>query len=201
VSVDEKLKKQVIVVNRRNSKKVNNLWIFEKILLIVVIMLSFIFPVYCRASGFLASTNIGTGNKSYSLVSMVDSIVACVGLTVILLIRVIRKRLESSLIGSRVDEKIEIVDNKLFYTFRVKYQTPENKRNLIIIDLCRLKNMDYNEDTKELTIKGLMTEKLIGTSDTEYMINDIEMIKSVVKIWDYFNLSLYATLKEISSGR
>ena len=37
---------------------------------------------------------------------------------------VLRIRLEHTFIGGRIDEMIEIVDDKLFYAFRIKVNAP-----------------------------------------------------------------------------
>lgn len=48
---------------------------------------------------------------------------------------------------------IEIVDDKLFYIFRIKYQTPADKRNIVVIDLNRINNLGYDDKLFEIKIR------------------------------------------------
>ncbi len=106
ITVDNDLKKNVQVLNRKNRRGIQNLWIFEKMLLAVVIGFIVIFPVYCKVTGSFVSTNMRTGEKSYFLVAMLASIIAGMGMVLVLLVWVVRKRMENMIIGERVDETI-----------------------------------------------------------------------------------------------
>ena len=120
IVVDNGLKKKVQVENRKNRRGIHNLWLFEKVLLAVFIAFIVIFPIYCWKTGYLVSTITRTGEKSYFIVAMITSCIAGMGMTLVLLVSVLRKRIENVIIGERVDETIEIIDDKLFYTFRIK---------------------------------------------------------------------------------
>lgn len=69
---------------------------------------------FSEVTGNLVSTNMRTGQNSYFLVAMFTSIIAGMGLVFVLLVSVLRKRLEHTSIGGRIDEMIEIVDDKLY---------------------------------------------------------------------------------------
>lgn len=195
ITVDNDLKKRVRVENRRNRRGIHNLWIFEKTLLAVVLFLIFLFPIYCKASGTFVSTNIRTGENSYFLVAMFTSIIAGMGLVLVLLVSVVRKRVENIIIGERVDETIEILDDKLFYIFRIKYQTLMAQRNLVILDLNQIKNISYDEKLFEINVEGMMLEKVVDASFDVHKIETSEMTNSKLKLWDYFTPSLYELLK------
>jgi hypothetical protein len=136
-----------------------------------------------------------TGEKSYFVVAMLTSIVAGMGLVLVLLISVVRKRIEDIFIGGRTDEIIEILDDKLFYTFRIKYQTPMDKRNFVIVDLNKIKNLSYDEKLFEISIEGMMVEKIVDVSSDVQNLKTSEMTNSKLKLWDYFTPSVYEFLK------
>ena len=186
IVVDNDLKKKVRVENRRNRRGIHILWIFEKVLLAVVIAFIVIFPIYCIVSGNLVSTNMRTGENSYFLVSMFTSTIAGMGLVLVLLVSVVRKRIENIVIGERVDEAIEVLDDKIFYTFRIQYQTPMEQRNLIILDLNKIKNISYDDKLFKISIEGMMVEKIVDMSSDVHKIKTSEMANSTLKIWDYF---------------
>lgn len=117
ISVDSGLKKKIQIENRKNRRGIYYLWLFEKISFALVIAYAILFPIYCIVTGNLVSTNMRTGKLSYFLVASETSIYTSMGLTAVLLIYVLRMRLEHTFIGGRIDEMIEIVDDKLFYIF------------------------------------------------------------------------------------
>lgn len=129
------------------------------------------------------------------LVAMLTSTFGSMGLAAVLFIYVLRIRLEHTFIGGRIDEMIEIVDDKLFYVFRIKYQTPADKRNIVVIDLNRINNLSYDDKLFEISIDGMMVEKIVNTSTDVHKIKISKMVDSNIKINDYFTPSLYEVLK------
>lgn len=195
MTVDNTLKKKVQIENRKHKRGIHNLWLFEKTLLVVVIFLIFLFPIYCKATGNFISTNMRTGEHSCFIVASLTSVFGGMGLTLVLLVSVLRKRIENTLIGGRVDETIEILNDKLFYTFRIKYQTPIDKRNLVILDLSTINNISYDKKLFKINIEGMMVEKIVDSSSNVHQIKTSEMTNSKIELWDYFNPSLYELLK------
>lgn len=195
IFVDGGLKKKIQIENRKHRRGIHNLWIFEKLILFIVMVLIVMFPIYCKITGSFISTNMRTGQNSYFLVAMFTSIIAGMGLVFVLLISVLRKRLEHTFIGGRIDEMIDIDDDKLFYLFRIKYQTPADKRNVVVIDLNRINNLSYDDKLFEICIDGMMVEKIINTSADVHKIEISEMADSKITINDYFTPSLYEILK------
>lgn len=116
ISVDSGLKKKIQIENRKNRRGIYYLWLFEKISFALVIAYAILFPIYCIVTGNLVSTNMRTGKLSYFLVASETSIYTSMGLTAVLLIYVLRMRLEHTFIGGRIDEMIEIVDDKFIQT-------------------------------------------------------------------------------------
>jgi magnesium-transporting ATPase (P-type) len=196
IVVDNDLKKKVQVENRKHRRGIHSLWIFEKVSLAVVIVFIVMFPIYCIATGSFVSTNMRNGEKSYFLVALLTSIIAGMSLTFVLLVAVARMRIENILIGGRVDETIEILEDKLFYTFRIKYQTPLNQRNLVILDLNKIINISYDEILSEISVEGMMAEKIVDASHNVCEIRESEMTVRRLKIWDYFTPSVYEFLKK-----
>lgn len=195
ILVDSGLKKKIQIENRKNRRGIYYLWLFEKIFFALVIAYAILFPIYCIVTGNLVSTNMRTGELSYFLVAMLTSTFGSMGLAAVLFIYVLRIRLEHTFIGGRIDEMIEIVDDKLFYIFRIKYQTPADKRNIVVIDLNRINNLSYDDKLFEISIDGMMVEKIVNTSTDVHKIKISKMVDSNIKINDYFTPSLYEVLK------
>lgn len=195
ILVDSGLKKKIQIENHKHRRGIYYLWLFEKIFFALVIAYAILFPIYCKVTGNLVSTNMRTGKLSYFLVASETSIYTSMGLAAVLFIYVLRIRLEHTFIGGRIDEMIEIVDDKLFYIFRIKYQTPADKRNIVVIDLNRINNLGYDDKLFEISIDGMMVEKIVNTSTDVHKINITEMVDSNIKINDYFTPSLYEILK------
>ena len=195
ILINSRLKRKIQIENRKQRRGIYYLWLFEKISFVLVIAYIVLFPIYCIAIGNFVSTNMRTGELSYFLVSMLTSTFGAMGLAAVLFIYVLRVRLEHVFIGGRVDEKIEIADNKLVYVFRIKYQTPEDKRNIVIIDLSRVSKLSYNEKLSEISIDGMMIERTVKASTNVQRINISNMVDSNIKINDYFTPSLYEVLK------
>ena len=195
ILVDSVLKKKIQIENRKHRRGIYYLWLFEKISFALVIAYIVLFPIYCVATGEFVSTNMRTGELSYFLVAMLTSTFGSMGLAAVLFIYVLRIRLEHTFIGGRIDEMIEIVDDKLFYIFRIKYQTPADKRNIVVIDLNRINNLSYDDKLFKISIDGMMVEKIVNTSTDVHKINITEMVDSNIKINDYFTPSLYEVLK------
>ena len=120
ILVDSGLKKKIQIENRKNRRGIYYLWLFEKISFALVIAYAILFPIYCIVTGKFVSTNMRTGELSYFLVASFTSCIVAMGLAAVLFIYVLRIRLEHTFIGGRIDEMIEIVDDKLFYIFRIK---------------------------------------------------------------------------------
>ena len=128
ISVDSGLKKKIQIENRKNRRGIYYLWLFEKISFALVIAYAILFPIYCIVTGNLVSTNMRTGKLSYFLVASETSIYTSMGLTAVLLIYVLRMRLEHTFIGGRIDEMIEIVDDKFIYIYLYIFESC--KKNL-----------------------------------------------------------------------
>lgn len=90
---------------------------------------------------------------------------------------------------------VQYDEYKLYYIFRIKYQTPADKRNIVVIDLNRINNLSYDDKLFEISIDGMMVEKIVNTSTDIHKINITEMVDSNIKINDYFTPSLYEVLK------
>ena len=195
ILVNSRLKRKIQIENRKQRRGIYYLRLFEKISFALIIAYIVLFPIYCTVTGYLVSTNMRTGELSYFLVASETTIYGAMGLATVLFIYVLRIRLEHVFIGGRVDEKIEIADDKLVYAFRIKYQTPENERNIVVIDLSRINKLSYNEKLSEISIDGMMIERTVKASTNVQRINISNMVNSNIKINDYFTPSLYEVLK------
>ena len=195
LSVDKRLKRKIQIETRKQIRGIYYLWLFEKISFALVIAYAILFPLYCIVTGYLVSTNMRTGKLSYFLVASETSIYTSMGLTAVLFIYVLRARLECLFIGGHINEEIQIDGDKLVYAFRIKYQTPEDERNIVVIDLSRISNLSYNDKLSEIGIDGMMIERTIKATTRVNRLNISDMVDSNIKINDYFTPSLYEVLK------
>ena len=85
--------------------------------------------------------------------------------------------------------KLEIISHKNIH------QTPADKRNIVVIDLNRINNLGYDDKLFEISIDGMMVEKIVNTSTDVHKIKISKMVDSNIKINDYFTPSLYEVLK------
>lgn len=137
----------------------------------------------------------GEYKKNYEILIMLTLIALAMLFTVWLLIRTLRKKLSSVHISERIDETLEIKDSLLIYMFRVKYQSMLDERNFIVINLNGLENIEYDEKTKHLIIRGKMEENCIkvGNQITP-QINVDKMESKKIDIYDYYEPSLIDAL-------
>ena len=194
-SVDKRLKRKIQIATRKQVHGIYYLWLFEKISFALVIAYAILFPIYCIVTGYLVSTNMRTGKLSYFLVASETTIYALMGLTAVLFIYVLRARLECLFIGDCVNEEIQIDGDKLVYAFRIKYQTPEHERHIVVIDLSRVSNLSYNDKLSEISIDGMMLVRTIKASTSVSTLGTSKMADSNITINDYFIPSLYEVLK------
>lgn len=195
ISVNSRLKRKIQIQNRKQRRGIYYLWLFEKISLLATITGLIAFPIWCIVTGNYVSTKMSTGEISYELIFMLEFVFGGMALTAVFFIYVWRARIECVFIGGRVNEEIQIDGDKLVYAFRIKYQTPENERNIVVIDLSRISKLSYNDKLSEISINGMMVERTIKASTSINRINTSKMVDSNIKINDYFTPSLYEVLK------
>lgn len=185
--VDEKLKKKMKKEGRKQKKGIYHLWIVEKVMLYLSIVLIILFPIYCRMAGAFE----GFIYKNILTLGIVI-------LTAWLFIMVLRRRLEGVYIGERVDEYIEFNDNLMFYNFRIQCESLSNQGNLVVIDLNSIKNISFDEKTRRIEIEGKMVEKIVQIGNPSFMNKakfDVGENVSKIEIYDYFTPSLYDIIK------
>ena len=198
--VDQQLKgavKEKIITTNKVLLRVG--WI-EKIVFIIVLVLTVFFPIYCINTGKYLSTITGTDEKSYFIVIMFTAIIFTMGMTLCLLIHVLKKRLAGAYSGGRTDERIEIIDNKLIYLFRIKFQTSIGQINIVVINLDEINRITYDKENRKIRIQGKMYEEIIEKYVPDFSIDENNMKKSEVEIYDYFKPSLYEFLEKNVQG-
>ena len=198
-NVDDLLKKDIQKKVEKNNKVIQVVWIVEKIVLALTMLFTVCFPIYCVVTNSFVATVSKTGEKSYEIIVLLTAIVCGMGLTAWLLIFVFRKRLISAYAGGRIDEMIEINGNMLFYTFRIKYQTSEGKKNLVILNLDKIDKLSYDEKLRKIEITGEMFEKTISISKKMQNVEAKDMSMCELQIYDYFIPSLYEQIKKYNS--
>lgn len=64
-----------------------------------------------------------------------------------------------------------------------------------MIDLSRISKLSYNDKLSEISIDGMMLERVIKASTSVSRVDMSKMVDSNIKINDYFTPSLYGILK------
>ena len=190
-SVSEKIKKDIKKNMKFNRKSVKITYIVE----IIMLLFSTVGPLLyftinaLNPNAYLV-TYRGENVKDYEVLILLTSLWMGMGLTAWIFIKTLRNKLENLQVSERIQETVEIIDSKLFYTFRIKYQSYADERNVIVIDMNSLKKVDFEEGSRKLTISGQMVEECINIDKEceEISFSNTELRNLV--IYDYFEPSL-----------
>ncbi len=97
---------------------------------------------------------------------------------------------------SKMDESMNIIDNKLICSYKQNIFSPFNQRTFLAIDLSRIYSIDYDESSHEIVIDGYMEEKTIEYSPVLETVKFEEMRHNTTKLYDYYSPSLYVILNQ-----
>lgn len=189
--INNKLKKDIQKKMMLSRKSVRITYIIEKIFLIVAIFgPSLYFIINALDPDAYMGTIRGEFRKNYVILSLITLCPMGMLFTAWILIKTFRIKLASLHISDRVDEAMEIIDTKLIYTFRIKYQSNPDERNIVLIDMEALEKVDYETETRKITIRGKMDERCIKFNQESVNIDMSNAQMGEVVIYDYFTPSL-----------
>lgn len=121
--------------------------------------------------------------------------VTAVSAVISILLRTLGKNLGGRDIKERANESLLLQDGKLYYTFRTKFITPVNGRNLVVIPLDSIHEMSYNERLCEIHLFGTFSSDAYVDFAAECNSEPDSGNLSGFVIYDYFEPSLYHILK------
>lgn len=189
--INNKLKKDIQKKMMLSRKSVRITYIIEKIFLFVAIFgPSLYFIINVLDPNAFMGTIRGEVKKNYDVLILLTACPMGMLLTAWILVKTLRIKIASLHISDRVDETIEIVDAKLIYTFRIKYQSNPDERNIVLIDMEALEKVDYETETRKITIRGKMDERCINLNQESVNIDMSNAQMGEVVIYDYFMPSL-----------
>ena len=179
-----------------DRKSVYIAYLIEKIVLFIAIvgpMLFFIINAF-DPTAYIGNVR-GEIRKNYDVLILITAIAMGMLLTTWILVRTLRVKLSSVHTAERVEETMEIMDSRLIYTFRIKYQFNFDERNVVVIDMESLEKLDYETETQKLIIKGKMVERCINISDVGAEVDMSNAESREIIIYDYFEPSLEEYIK------
>jgi hypothetical protein len=187
---DNEMIKKVKHDFRKNRRTLRSLYREKNIFYVIAIAFILGFAYYC-----VKYNNAQTGVTEFTPVMKVMAVVSVLMFVLMIITHFLIKDYEGSLISEQDSEWIEIDGNRLYYTFKAKNAIDFTLRQVIIIDLTRLNKVEYDEKLHVVTIDGMMLQKEIKITCDIHSIGDEEMEESDLNIFDYFNPSLYESIK------
>lgn len=193
---NENLKKQIQKNMKFNRKSVKITYIIE----IIMFIFSTVGPLlYFTINALNPNAYMGyirgEFKKDYEVLIFLTSLWLGMGLTAWIFIKTLRHKLESVHMSERIQKTIKIIDSKLFYIFRMKYQSNPYERNVVVIDMNSLDKIDYDENSRKLTISGQMVEEYINTNKDCENISFSNAESRNLILYDYFEPSLKEYIK------
>ena len=195
--INNKLKKDIQKKMMLSRKSVRITYIIEKIFLIVALFgPSLYFIINVLDPNAYMVTIRGEVKKNYDILSLITLCPMGMLFGAWIAVKTLRIRLASIHTSDRIDEAMEIIDTKLVYTFRIKYQSNPDERNIVVIDLESLEKVDYEIETKKITIRGRMDERCINLNQENVNVDLSNAQVREIIIYDYFEPSLKAYIEE-----
>ncbi len=192
---DDTLIKKVKLDNRKNRHDLRTMHVCKFIFYVISIAFMVCFPFYCRWKGYLIKVNEQTGEVSYKSLIIAMSVICLFLLMAMNVAHIMIKMYEDSLVSEQDNEFIEIDGKRLYYRFIAKGADDFTMRQVIVIDLTRLNKVDYDERLHVVTIDGMMVQKEIKMTCNMHSIKDEEMESCDLSLYDYFNPSIYESIK------
>ena len=190
-NINVQLKKDIQKKMMLSRKSVRITYVIEKIFLTALIVSPILFFVINVIDPTAYVGNVrGEIRKNYGVLILLTTVMASALLGLWISFWTLRTRLSSLHTSDRVDEAMEIIDTKLIYTFRIKYQSNPDERNIVLIDMEVLEKVDYETETRKITIRGKMDERCIKFNQESVNIDMSNAQMGEVVIYDYFTPSL-----------
>ncbi len=188
--VDEKLKKNCRDLNRKSLKTTKTI-IFIAVLILLVGIVSgtivFINAFNNPENEYINVDGVLTKDYSWIIISTALCLIPCCMIAFFL--RVLANNIAGTEITARVNETLTIYNNTLTYVYRLRFHTFVEQRMEVIINLDKMRTIEYNEKNQKITFKGdIVFNKYedIRTNQISDSQNGDEFV-----LFDYFNPNLY----------
>ena len=117
------------------------------------------------------------------------------GIAIFTCVKFFSMRLASRGNEDRMDEKLSIDENTIYYSFRTKYHSAPMSRVLIVIPLQDVKNIQENESNKKIIFHGrISSDYFDDISEYKGQIPDVGNLQEFI-LYDYYSPSLIDQLK------
>ncbi len=194
-TAEKKQLKEVEEANIRSHKAVYIIWMVERITLYFLLAYIVIYPVFCLITGYDVGVSTFTGKKSYIIITT-NLMLAFSMLSVPFFLWVFRKKLENDFIGNMWCESVELKDDMLFCAYCWEVDPKRKLRNVTVIDLKSVTNLEYDEANKKMTIYAKMRNSKVDINKRKITsANKNHMRESGHILWDYYTPSLYDAIK------
>lgn len=194
--VDEVLKKEIneVVVVKRTSVKVMR--VIEVINLIIGAV---VLPIGALLAYLIPGVFMETGpydviRKSMDTIFITFVLPMCAPLLISLFVYVLRKVFTASLIGNRTNEVLEIQDDMLIYSYRIKHNQSPMGQGIITMNIDNIDFVTYTEKSKQIVIDGLMSSQSVDFTSTNEEVSLVEPEPYAFGLFDYFQPSLVEEL-------
>ena len=192
--VDASLQKQLMQECRKIYKGTGFLWLWEKAMILLAVGGLIWFSIWAVATDFIHVNR--NGEQVFdSVVFVVAFMIGFPGLFFGFCIRLFRIRVEFQHCScGRMDERLKIMDDKLFYTSRFTEEM-EDVVHLLIMDLRTTTKIIYDEKRRIMFLQGKMLERAVTTDKEDVVCDENKMVQTMFKLVDCFTPSLHEYLK------
>ncbi len=194
-----KKKKELTKLASKKKKSVVITQRIEKFFFVMSICGTLLFLIYSLSGNTRFMEEVmGVVKKQYFMIALYATIIFLLNIFFGVMIHFLKLNLMSSNTEERIDEELTIDQNSLFYSFRIKYQSRANERIAIEMPFGKIEEVHYDSECKKLEIVGQISREYINIKDENNLSNKKDFNQSKIIIYDYFNPSLYLTMKEMN---
>lgn len=194
LSVNSKKKEALQKDIAQNKKSVRVIMMISKILLFVGIIGGGCYAIlnWLMPNLSMVSVNgVSQKDTSWIFISTLFIVAPCLVISVCL--KALANNIASINNSERVDETLKVSDNKIRYSFRIKYQSTSSERRVITINFSDINSIQFNEDTRGIDFVGNILSEYFDDYENNKP-NDTEKLQKFM-IYDYFKPSLMDTLQ------
>ena len=194
LSVNTKKKTTLQKAIARNKKSVRIIMMISKVLLLVGIIGGGLYALLNRLVPGLSMVTVnGVSQKDIGWIIISTSFIVAPCLIFSVCLKALANNLASGNNSARVDESLLIADNKIRYSFRIKYQSTSSERRVITVDFSKIQNVTFDDVTGILCFAGKILSEYFDDYRNKKPVNTTELDEFM--ICDYFTPSLKETLK------
>lgn len=192
--IDAKKKIALQKAIAHNIRSVRIIMMISKVLLLVGIIGG---GLYALLNGLMPGLSMVTVNgvpqKDIGWIIISTSFIVAPCLIFSACLKALANNLASGNNAARVDESLLIADNKIRYSFRIKYQSTSSERRVITVDFSKIRDLTFDDTTGILHFTGEILSEYFDDYRNQNPVHTADLDEFM--ICDYFTPSLKETLK------